>query len=126
MRRYLPVLNADDAADVVDAVSVDLESRLRKAGLPGLKAAADLQRFVTEIERGARRVAAARRIAREPGRDVRQPPFADGWSPLPVIVQWSRLGDFDEAAWLAYLTTFFGPDERRGRETWYATRLLYG
>jgi hypothetical protein len=115
----LPLISADAGSD-------DLEARLASAHLPGLADSVARQRFVRHFERSARHIEHMRRIGREPGADVRTPPFSVGWSPLPAIVQFPRAGDLDEATWLSYLTTFFGPDERRGRELWYATRALYG
>lgn len=104
----------------------DLDSRLAAENLPGLADPAERSRFIRHLERAAHRTNALRRIARDPGAADVCTLKDDRWSPLPAIVQWARAGQLDEATWLAYLTTFFGPDERKGRETWYATRVLYG
>jgi Alpha-glutamyl/putrescinyl thymine pyrophosphorylase clade 3 len=111
-----------------DSPPPDLEQRLIAEHLPGLSTADSRARFIRELERSAHGINTRRRIAADPGVvDVREPRDSDrSWSPLPAIVQWARGGDRDEATWLAYLATFFGMDERRGRECWRSTLVVYG
>lgn len=116
--RRLPLVDSEPGA-------ADLDAGVAAERLPGLADPAERARFVRELEHSTRRIDALARLADDPGSvDMREP--AEGWNPLPAIVQWTRTGDRDEATWLAYLTTAFGPDERRGHETWYGTRVLYG
>jgi hypothetical protein len=123
--RTLPLIGTTEPSIAAEAPGAILTARLAAEKLTGLAEPSERTRFARELERSALRIAGLRRIARDPGTDQREPPASDPWSPHRAIVQWARAGDRAEATWLAFLTTFFGPDERPGRELWRATRVFY-
>jgi hypothetical protein len=101
---------------------LDNESVL--AGLPGLAAPAERERFLAAL-----RLAAVNRdeelaIAADPGKeDQLELPFSSSWDPRRAIVQWDRAGDTEEATWLAFLTTYFGGQDSGDR--WRSVRTVY-
>jgi hypothetical protein len=116
---FLPVLNDQ-------FVGHEFEQRLIAEHLPGLRHPGSRRRFIDEVALAERRIAGRRLLSANPGVvDMREPNVDDlTWSPLRATVQWTRAGDRDEATWLAYLTTFFGEDERHA-DRWRSTRLAY-
>ena len=109
----------------------ELEERLaqRLSGIeyPGLASPPDRDRFVAELADAAQFVNRVRSLGRRPGaHDVRAPTLdRKPWSARRAIAQWAGASRPDEATWLAFLTTFFGPDERPGRDPWLAVRTVY-
>lgn len=90
------------------------------AAMPGLADAGRRALFLRELEHSVqldayRRSFVARRGPVEP--------LSEGWHPWAAIATLST-DHVDEAIWLAFLTTFFGPDERRP-DAWRATRVVY-
>lgn len=90
------------------------------SALPGLRDARRQRLFLETLERSQRFEAYRRSFA---GSSGPTDPLVEGWHPWTAIASLAA-GEREEAVWLAYLTTFFGPDER-GRDTWRATRLVY-
>jgi alpha-glutamyl/putrescinyl thymine pyrophosphorylase-like protein len=105
-----------------------LADRLVREPYPGLSSPSSRERFADELANSIRLIEYLNRIGRDPGSvDVREPTAGDQrWSPPRAIAQWAHAGRRDEATWLAFLVTFFGPDERRGHpDTWLAARSVY-
>jgi hypothetical protein len=95
-----------------------LDQRALGDALPGVMKEQRRRLFFNELEHSIRFEAYRQSFASRPGPVE---PLADGWHPWTAI---ASLDDREEAIWLAYLTTFFGPDERR-HDTWRATRVVY-
>src|ERR1044072_6389812 len=95
--RRLPVTNA-----------TFLDEHALVAALPGLADDGRRALFLSELEHCVRLNAYRRGFVtrRGPGE-----PLSEGWHPWAAIATLST-DQVEEAIWLAFLTTFFGPDER--------------